>query len=146
MLPVLYFLLSFFFRHFWTRSLVCIETLPAWASGWLMAEFAMASSSFFEAMPSSLATMASRRLLRCAFVDGQLIMSGMSGGKIRENSVIFLRSNSRTRGCTEELVADSDMGRRPISKSATNSSVHPREARLSFRFRTRRIGNYINFT
>jgi hypothetical protein len=30
-----------------------------------------------------------------------------------------------SRGCTEELVAHSEMGRRPMSESTTNSSVHP---------------------
>jgi hypothetical protein len=83
-----------------------------------------------------------RQQLRCssfsaAPVQGRKPNKWPVRGEIRKNPVIFFWGSSRTRGCTEELVADSEMGRRPMSESATNSSVHPREARLSFRFRER---------
>jgi hypothetical protein len=42
---------------------------------------------------------------------GSLLLSWPVRKKIENNPVISLRSNSRIRGCTEELVADSDMGR-----------------------------------
>jgi hypothetical protein len=50
------------------------------------------------------------------------VFEGPVREKNRKKSVISLRSNSRTRGCTGDLVADSEMGRRPMSKSATPRS------------------------
>jgi hypothetical protein len=71
--PVLYTLLLSFRPR--TRSRVCSETFPAWASGLFRAESAMASSSGVVARPLSLCVMASWRLLRCSAVDRYVIMT-----------------------------------------------------------------------